>query len=70
VIERLKRPMHIEMSKDQLIIPDFSTDCISIFIQESLSKLQINDSLDAPSGVSTLNDLTAIADFYKWKSFI
>lgn len=63
-MEGLSRPMHIEMTEGRLSIPDFSIDYITIFKQGSLSMLSISDSLDAPSGVSTLNGITAIADFY------
>jgi hypothetical protein len=56
--------MHIEMNQARLAIPNFSIDSITIYYKGSLDLLTIDDSLDAPSGVSMLDGITAIADFY------
>jgi len=63
-IDELNRPMHIEMDQDRLLIPNFSVDSITIYNQGIFRMLSIADSLDAPSGISTLDGVTAIADFY------
>ena len=56
--------MHIEGNGDRLLIPNFAVDSVSSYQQGVLSKLQITTILDAPSGISMLNGLIAIADFY------
>ena len=63
-LDGLNRPMHIEMNQARLAIPNFSIDSITIYHKGSPDLLTINDSLDAPSGVSILDGIMAIADFY------
>ncbi len=60
----LERPMHIEINNKGLLIPNFAVDSISVYTKNTLEKVTIKDSLDAPSGISVQEDVMAIADFY------
>jgi DNA-binding beta-propeller fold protein YncE len=63
-IEDLQRPMHIEGSNGEIYIPAFGSDSIFSLLQDQLNFIPINEPMDAPSGISTLDGAMAIADFY------
>jgi len=64
-INGFDRPMHIASYKDSLYVPNYGSDQIFILHNGSVvDSLLIADSLDAPSGISVLEDEIAIADFY------
>ena len=78
-VNNLDRPMHIDTFNGSLYVPEYGKDAISIYADSKFVSLQINDSLDAPAGISVYNKEIAIADFYnntihyfngqKWRSF-
>ncbi len=59
------RPMHIASYDGKLYVPNYGSDNI-VILEKGLvtDTLHLNDSLDAPSGISILGDEIAIADFY------
>ncbi|HET8737469.1 MAG TPA: NHL repeat-containing protein [Pricia sp.] len=63
-IDSLDRPMHIAVIDSTLFVPEYGKDAISIFGHKGRSQLLLNDSLDAPAGVSVYGSERAIADFY------
>jgi len=64
VIEDLDRPMHIEDDQGRVFVPEYGLDQIRIFEGDSDGILQLNDTLDAPAGLSINGTELAIADFY------
>ena len=74
-----ERPMHIDIEKGTIYIPEYGSDQIIKYSNGKKSTLEIPDSLDAPAGVDIYNKEIAIADFYNhrivyfngkdWKSF-
>ncbi len=58
------RPMHIDNSGGALFIPDFSSDTIWIYKENEYTFLQTSETFDAPAGISVLDEMVAIADFY------
>jgi len=63
-ISQLHRPMHIEVLDNKLFIPNFFNDTVSIYEQGNITTLAVDVVLDAPSAVSVLGEVIAIADFY------
>ena len=63
-IDSLDRPMHIDFSDGTLFIPEYGRDVIETVVDERRAILQVNDSLDAPAGISVHKNERAIADFY------
>ena len=63
-IDSLDRPMHIDSSGETLFIPEYGKDAIETVDDKGRFILQLNDSLDAPAGVSVYKNEKAIADFY------
>ncbi len=78
-IEGLDRPMHIDKSNNLLYVPEYGNDRISVLTNVGRDSLTVKDSLDAPAGISVVNNEKAIVDFYnhqivysngaKWISF-
>lgn len=58
------RPMHLDFFDGKVFVPEYGRDSISISEKEGRKYMEITDSLDAPAGVSFLDDKIAIADFY------
>ena len=58
--EKTKRLMPVE----GLYVPEYGKDTITIVHGTHRSYLQLTDSLDAPAGISLLDEKIAIADFY------
>ncbi|WP_240642303.1 NHL repeat-containing protein [Nonlabens xiamenensis] len=79
-MEGYDRPMHIDfgeanmeisenmsislLKERALFIPEYGKDSIAVTRDNRKSYLVLQDSLDAPAGVSVYNDELAIADFY------
>ncbi|WGK64221.1 NHL repeat-containing protein [Croceiramulus getboli] len=63
-IDSLDRPMHISGSANSLLIPQYGNDEIVKYSNEKQENLALQDSLDAPAGVSHRGSEIAIADFY------
>ncbi len=63
-IDSLERPMHIDADKEILYVPQYGMDNIAIFNGDKRGILDVQDSLDAPAGVSVYKSEWAIADFY------
>lgn len=67
-IDNLQRPMHLEAGsyreRRSLYIPEYGKDSIAIWDKNHLNYLVIQDSLDAPAGISVSKNQIAIADFY------
>jgi len=59
-----ERPMHLDAHGEQLYIPEYGKDQITIFSPDEISAVAIQDSLDAPAGVDVYGEEMAIADFY------
>lgn len=68
-IDSLDRPMHIDGHNGLVYVPQYGNDMVELIYintngfdrKEFIIK---NDSLDAPSSISVLNDEQAITDFY------
>ena len=79
VYDGFERPMHIDANDGAIYIPEYGTDNIIILKNGQKTTMAIQDSLDAPAGVSIFKNEKAIADFYnhrilyfngtKWISF-
>lgn len=63
-LENFERPMHIAFENNNLYIPQFGKDTVTIISKNGNGNLPINYELDAPAGVAVDNEFTAIADFY------
>lgn len=63
-IDSLARPMHIESSQNTLFVPLYGNDIVARITKEAVLVLPLNDSLDAPAGISVYGKEIAIADFY------
>ncbi|OUS15760.1 hypothetical protein A9Q93_06320 [Nonlabens dokdonensis] len=79
-MENFERPMHIDfgeadmeitdkistsiLKERALFIPEYGRDSIAIMRDNKRDYLIINDSLDAPAGISVYDNEIAIADFY------
>ena len=79
-MEDFERPMHIDfgeadmeitdkistsiLKERALFIPEYGRDSIAIMRDNKRDYLIINDSLDAPAGISVYDNEIAIADFY------
>lgn len=79
-LEGYTRPMHIDfgeasyeitdglttdlLKERALFIPEYGTDSIAVMRDNKVSYLVLQDSLDAPAGVSVYENEIAIADFY------
>lgn len=59
-----ERPMHLDADGDQLYVPEYGKDQITIFSPDKIAVVEIQDSLDAPAGVDIFELEIAIADFY------
>lgn len=68
--EQLERPMHIATDGENILIPEYGKDQITIFNKSKTSILALQDSLDAPAGVDYLNGTYAIADFYNHRIIV
>ena len=68
-LDSFERPMHLAISKDRLYVPEYGRDTISIIYGDMKEVLKLNDSLDAPAGISVYNKEIAIADFYSNRIF-
>lgn len=76
---KFERPMHIDAKGTQLYIPQFGKDEISIYDGQKIDSMNIDIDMDAPAGVASYQEETAIADFYHhqihyfdgktWKSY-
>lgn len=62
--EGFERPMHIDADENQLYIPEYGKDQITIYRPDSSEIMHLTEKLDAPAGVSVFNGQVAIADFY------
>ncbi len=64
-ISDFDRPMHISNQDGKLYIPNYGADNIVIVDEnKKIETLNLPDTLDAPSGISVVEDEIAIADFY------
>ena len=63
-IDSLDRPMHIASSNETIFIPEYGNDVIETVNDKGRFTMQLNDSLDAPAGISVFKNEKAIADFY------
>lgn len=63
-IDSLERPMHIDTYGETLYVPQYGMDNIATFNGSRKDVLSVNDSLDAPAGISVYKNEWAIADFY------
>ncbi len=63
-IDSLERPMHIDTDGETLYVPQYGMDNIATFNGSNKDELSVNDSLDAPAGISVYKNEWAIADFY------
>ncbi|AGC77263.1 hypothetical protein LX97_01570 [Nonlabens dokdonensis] len=79
-MEDFERPMHIDfgeadmeitdkvstsiLKERALFIPEYGRDSIAVMRDNKRDYLIINDSLDAPAGISVYKNEIAIADFY------
>ena len=65
-VAEFERPMHMDIEKGVLYIPEYGSDQIIKYSngEGEKSALEIPDSLDAPAGVDIYNKEIAIADFY------
>ncbi len=63
-IDSLDRPMHIDANGEDLMIPQYGNDKVLMIHRGTSSQVKITDSLDAPAGVSFVNNEIALADFY------
>jgi len=64
VLPAIARPMQIDMSGQSIFIPDFASDTIWIYNENEITFLETNETFDAPAGISVMNNMVAIADFY------
>ncbi len=64
VLTEIGRPMHIYNSGNELFISDFSSDTVWIYKENEITFLETSKTFDAPAGISVLNKMIAIADFY------
>lgn len=62
--ENLDRPMHIDIDKKKLFIPEYGADTITIIHDQKKSYLIVNIELDAPASIDVEGDDYLIADFY------
>lgn len=58
------RPMHISTRDGALFVAEYGADQITKIQGDKREKLAFSEAFDAPSGVDTEGDKTAIADFY------
>ena len=63
-IKGFERPMHISSNKNNLLIPEYGKDSISILTQSLKKEFLNTPELEAPAGVSQWKHEIAIADFY------
>ncbi|KQC34343.1 NHL repeat protein [Nonlabens sp. YIK11] len=79
-MEGFDRPMHLDFGKADLqitdkmttsmlqeralFVPEYGRDSIAVMRDNKMDYLVINDSLDAPAGISVYENEIAIADFY------
>lgn len=63
-LDSLVRPMHIDASGGTLFIPQYGNDRVETYDAEGRFELKLNDSLDAPAGISVWNNEKAVVDFY------
>lgn len=63
-VDSFERPMHIATNDNQIYIPEYGTDKITVFSTTAREPLVLKDSLDAPAGVAVRGTEIAIADFY------
>jgi len=59
-----ERPMHIDIEKGTIYIPEYGSDQIIKYSNDEKSTMEVPDSLDAPAGIDIHNKEIAIADFY------
>jgi len=62
--ENFDRPMHIDMDGDNVFIPEYGADTITIIDANKRTYLPIQNELDAPAGIDVNGQDYAIADFY------
>ncbi len=62
--ENFDRPMHLSNDGENLLIPEYGKDRITIMERDARDSVSMVDSLDAPAGVDFHAGKYAIADFY------
>jgi len=62
--EGFERPMHLAVKGNTVFIPEYGADQITKFDGKTKKTLVLQDSLDAPAGISLWEQEYAIADFY------
>lgn len=79
-LEGFERPMHIDFGKADveitdksntsilqdpaLFVPEYGRDSIAVIRDNRMDFLVLNDTVDAPAGISVYQDQIAVADFY------
>jgi DNA-binding beta-propeller fold protein YncE len=62
--DSIDRPMQISAFGDNIYVPAFASDTVWIFKGNKITFLETNETFDAPAGISVLDEMVAIADFY------
>lgn len=71
VLDGFERPMHLDADENQLYIPEYGNDVISLLTPgQATTSLPIGTSLDAPAGISVRGTRVAIADFYNHRILV
>ncbi len=69
VFEDLQRPMHIDFSGSKVYFPEYGSDSIKVVEGNEISAYPVQDTLNAPAGISVFDNEMAIADFYTHRVF-
>ncbi|MDP2060902.1 MAG: hypothetical protein U1C58_13220 [Flavobacteriaceae bacterium] len=70
VVENIGRPMHISSYKDQLLIPSYASDSLSVYANYQRTKEALPVKPDGFAGISKNKDYMAVADFYNHKVYL
>ncbi len=60
----IKRPMHLSIYNSKIYVPEYLTNIIKIIAEDKIDTLQIVENPNAPSGISVIDSMIAVADFY------
>ena len=60
----LSRPMHIDQKDNEVYVPEYGKDEVTVFGENSRYVLPLNETPDAPAGVAVFDDEIAVVDFY------
>jgi len=63
-IKGFQRPMHLDIDKNKIYVPEYTSDTIQIWDNGTKTTLSIKEKPDGIGGVSVKGKTIAIADFY------